>query len=98
MQIPLMYRGYHHVHLRHAGERKRFFVHQLVAIAFHPNPESKPYVNHIDRDKTNNRIENLEWVTEKENTAHWMNDDKQKLAYSTACQDDTEITPEDLPF
>lgn len=80
MQTPMMYRGYHHVHLRHAGDRKRFFIHQLVAIAFHPNPDGKPYVNHIDRVKTNNRVENLEWVTEKENTAHWMADDKAKAA------------------
>lgn len=49
------------------GKRKNELIHRLVALAFIDNPEGKPEVNHIDRNKENNNVENLEWVTHSEN-------------------------------
>lgn len=62
--------GYMHVTLLISGKQKRMRVHRLVAEAFIPNPENKPYVNHIDSIRSHNYVDNLEWVTPAENSQH----------------------------
>lgn len=62
--------GYKQVVLVYNGKRKTFNVHRLVALSFIPNPENKPVVNHINGIRDDNNIENLEWVTYKENAVH----------------------------
>lgn len=62
--------GYPYVNLCKDGNVKTYTIHRLVAQAFMPNPQSLPQVNHIDENKENNHVDNLEWVTCKENINH----------------------------
>lgn len=64
-------RMYLRVTLARNGVRKTKVVHRLVAVAFIPNPQCKPQVNHIDFNPSNNHVSNLEWCTELENTTHF---------------------------
>ena len=63
-------RGYLQVCLTKDGKSKTYTVHRLVAKAFLPNLKNKKQVNHIDGNKENNSIDNLEWVTSSENNKH----------------------------
>lgn len=63
-------RGYRGVSLRKDGIQHYRPLHRLIAQAFIPNPDNKPFVNHLDSNPANNSITNLEWVTAKENTHH----------------------------
>jgi hypothetical protein len=62
--------GYYVCNLNINNKSKQYKVHRLIADVFILNQDNKPIVNHIDGIKTNNNIENLEWVTHKENTNH----------------------------
>jgi hypothetical protein len=62
--------GYFRVELWDNGRGKKHSIHRLLAEAFIPNPDNKPHVNHIDGDKANNALSNLEWVTQSENQKH----------------------------
>lgn len=64
------HKGYLRVRLFFGSRRKNCKVHRLVAEAFIPNPGGLPEVNHKDGDKTNNRVDNLEWSTAHDNTVH----------------------------
>lgn len=66
--------GYLRVQLWSANQCEFVAIHRLIAETFLPNQDNKPFVNHIDGDKANNTVENLEWCTQKENIAHaWKN-------------------------
>lgn len=68
--------GYYQIGLRDKnGDRKHYHIHRLVASTFIKNKGGKKYVNHIDGDKSNNNINNLEWVTQSENTIHAYEND-----------------------
>lgn len=62
--------GYKIVHVTIDGKPHNLVAHRLVAKTYLPNPENKPQVNHIDGNKGNNRVENLEWCTARENAIH----------------------------
>lgn len=59
--------GYHCMRL---SKKEYVLIHRMVAIAFIPNPENKPFINHINGIKDDNRVENLEWCTCLENSQH----------------------------
>ena len=65
--------GYHGLSLSNGKEKKAVQVHRLVAMSFLPNPKKLEIVNHIDGNKTNNALSNLEWNTRKGNAKHWAN-------------------------
>ncbi len=62
--------GYMQISLSNNGITGQFKIHRLVAETFIPNIDNKPFVNHINGDKTDNRVENLEWCTGSENMRH----------------------------
>lgn len=67
---PFINRGYYYINLWKDGKYHTYTVHRLVALTFIPNPENKECVNHIDGNKLNNCIDNLEWCTRSENDLH----------------------------
>lgn len=62
--------GYLGLCLYENNKRKNLLLHRIIATAFIDNPGKKPQVNHIDENKLNNDLSNLEWCTERENAIH----------------------------
>ena len=69
---PSLSKGYPHITLRRNGWQRSVPVHRLVAETFIPNPDGLPVIDHINGNKMDNRVENLEWVTHSENTRRAM--------------------------
>ncbi len=69
-------RGYHKVTLCKNGTKKYFLLHRLIAIHFIENTKNKEFVNHIDENKLNNNLNNLEWVTNRENVCYSIKKDE----------------------
>lgn len=72
LRVSLTY-GYEHVTLAKNSVNTIRRVHRIVADNFIPNPDKKPFINHIDGNKRNNNVNNLEWCTAKENVDHAIN-------------------------
>lgn len=72
---------YNSIGLYNKDGYKRFNIHRLVAQVFIPNPDNLPCVNHIDGNKLNNCVDNLEWCTHSENSKHAYNNNL--LKYET---------------
>ena len=67
---PQTHTTYIKASLSNNGINYTVHMHRLVAEAFIPNPDNKPFVNHLDKDGTNNNVDNLEWATHSENMQH----------------------------
>lgn len=63
-------KGYKMAHISKDKVSHALLIHRMVAMAFIPNPDNKPHVNHIDGSRNNNCVDNLEWCTHKENIQH----------------------------
>ena len=65
-------KGYHCIDFQVNSVRTKHLIHRLVLLTFIPNPDNLPEVNHIDEDKSNNNLSNLEWCTRSYNKQHSM--------------------------
>lgn len=75
-------KGYLYCDLRVDSKRKIVRIHRFVAMAFIPNTENKPQINHIDGNKENNNVQNLEWCSNSENQKHAFEKGLQKGCFS----------------
>lgn len=81
MSIVKIGHGYDSVTLFKNGLKKKWLLHRLVATCFLEKPHGKDFVNHLDKDKTNNHVDNLEWVSSIENNCHMQKSRKTSSKY-----------------
>ena len=84
LKLETVKKGYKRVTLSKNGKTKRYQVHRLVGQAFLQNPEGKAQINHIDNNPSNNRVDNLEWVSPSENMQHSLKQGRQIKPVSMA--------------
>lgn len=90
--------GYLRVGLYKDKVYKVYFVHRIVALAFLKNPNNHPEVNHIDENKENNMVKNLEWVTREDNVKHGTKIERCKLKLSKRVKGTNVTTGEIIEF
>lgn len=72
------------------GKKKRMRQHRVLMETFVPNPQNKPFINHIDSNTKNNSISNLEWCTAKENVVHSLRAGRTKSGLAKLSQEDAD--------
>ena len=87
--------GYKYYRLSKGNIKQMYYAHRLVAEYFIPNPNNLPVVNHIDGNKMNNNVTNLEWVSYSENTQKWHNTTQQKKERSKIEKYEKDLDGED---
>jgi hypothetical protein len=85
--------NYTYITLSKNNKLKAYLLHRLVAEAFIPNPENKPCINHKDCNRQNNRTDNLEWCTQKENI-QYMDKLKRRVANKKLNEEEVKIIKE----
>lgn len=79
-------RGYYLLCLSKNGAKKPYTLHRLLALQFLPNPLKLPFLDHINHIRTDNRLENLRWVTSRQNNNNKTNNTSHPLIYLTSCR------------
>ncbi len=88
---PCITDGYLCVRLYTHKKRKCYSIHRLLALHFIPNPENKPCIDHINRIRSDNRIENLRWVTHAENNQNVSIHKNNKLKEQNICMNEKNL-------